>query len=433
MNPLPKTPHTDKSSAGNGYRQSLDALLKGDAPFITAETLKETLARLQPAIARICQKSVPEIAAILRSMTLSTDLPEIESAARKFRNECKHMIVLGAGGSCLSGRALCMLAQEGGPQLHFIDTIDPQAIAQLTARLPLEDTGVLAISKSGGTVETLALLSALLGLADEKNIKLASRTLAICRDDESPLRSLAATHGFATLEHDPDLCGRFSVFSAVGLLPAAIAGLNIRAIRDGANATLAALKQHSEETPSAPALGAASQWLMMMQQKSISTVMAYGEALSGIAWWHRQSWAESLGKSGLGSTAHASFGPSDQHSQLQLYLEGPKDKFFTLLIPATQGTGLAIPKGTLDFLDGHTLGDVMQAEAYATHDSLIAAKLPVRLIEIPETNEASLGALYAHWIFEIILVADLLGINAFDQPAVEESKRLARELLAGGA
>ena len=169
-----------------------------------------------------------------------------------------------------------------------------------------------------------------------------------------------------------------------------------------------------------------------------SVLMTYEDRLAPFGLWYRQLWAESLGKDGTGTTPVRATGTSDHHSQLQLYLAGPRDKMFTLVMPGCRGhgprmdAGLAEEAGT-DSLAGRAMGDLLDAAARATAETLARNGRPVRLMRLNAVDEASLGALLMHFMLETIIAADLLGVNAFDQPAVEEGKLLTREYLREAA
>ena len=172
----------------------------------------------------------------------------------------------------------------------------------------------------------------------------------------------------------------------------------------------------------------------MTRGQNMSVMLPYCERLSGFSAWYRQSWAESLGKGGKGTTPISAVGTTDQHSQLQLYLDGPKDKFFTMIMHDRAGTGQKIHApdfSGLEYLHGKTTGDIMAAEQQATLETLVGHGRPVRVIRIGALDEAALGALLMHFTLEIFFMAKLLDVNAFDQPAVEEGKRAARDYLLG--
>jgi glucose-6-phosphate isomerase len=251
------------------------------------------------------------------------------------------------------------------------------------------------------------------------------------------MRALAERHGLAVIDHDPDLSGRYSVLSNVGLLPAMAAGVDGAAVRAGARAVIDELMGAAEARRCPPALGAALN-VALASERAVGTavLMVYADSLASFALWFVQLWAESLGKGGNGTQPVRAVGTTDQHSQLQLYLDGPRDKLFTLVLVDRAGTGdllrpeLAGHPG-LGYLAGKRLGDLMEAEQRATAEVLTRAGRPTRVIRLSRLDERSLGALLAHFMIETIIAADLLGVDAFDQPAVELGKVLTRRYLAG--
>jgi glucose-6-phosphate isomerase len=244
------------------------------------------------------------------------------------------------------------------------------------------------------------------------------------------MRRVGGEHGIEMLDHDPNIGGRYAALTAVGLLPAKVAGLDIQAVRAGA----AEVVERTFLTDAAePALGAALHHALLKKGKTVSVIMPYCDRLSAFSAWHQQLWSESLGKKGHGTTALRALGAFDQHSQLQLYLDGPCDKFFTLVLLRQENTGAAIPASKekpLGYLSGHTIGDLMAAEQRATVETLVGNKRPVRVLSLDALNEESMGALMMHFMLETMVTGRLWGIDAFDQPAVEQGKRLARECLA---
>ena len=237
------------------------------------------------------------------------------------------------------------------------------------------------------------------------------------------------------LEHDPGIGGRYSGLSNVGLLPAAILGLDIAAIRAGAAMALAPVlaKRPAADVPSA--LGAALNVAAAGAGKNIAVLMAYADKLERFSRWYVQLWAESLGKDGKGTTPLGALGPVDQHSQLQLFIAGPRDKLFTVITTGTKGQGpridaeLAKRAGEPD-LGGRTMGDLVAAQGRATAETLAKNGCPVRTMHVETLNEESLGALMMHFMLETMIAAHLIGVDAFDQPAVEEGKVLAKQYLA---
>jgi len=328
--------------------------------------------------------------------------------------------------------------------LHFIDNLDPDTFGELLATLPLANTRFVAISKSGGTAETL--MQTIAALAAVKQAGLATRLPELFLGVTEPargnkpngLRALFAAHRVTMLDHDPNVGGRYSVLTNVGLLPVAMLGLDIAAIRAGAATALAPVldKRAPAEVPAA--LGAAlAVSLAQTRRKSVSVMMAYAERLERFTRWYVQLWAESLGKDGKGTTPVAALGPVDQHSQLQLYMAGPRDKLVTIVTTAGAGRGprmdadLAKLAGEPD-LGGRTIGDLAAAEARATAQTLANNGCPVRTIHLDRLDEGGLGELLMHFMLETIIAARLLGVDPFDQPAVEEGKVLAKRYLSEG-
>lgn len=361
------------------------------------------------------------------------DLAACVRRAGEIAQTADDVLVLGIGGSSLGARALLALAGGRGPRLHLVDNVDPHGWEAVLARLDPRRTHVLAVSKSGSTVETMA--QALLAAAwAERGGRPLDRTsfTAITEPGPRALRALAERHGAAILDHDPAIGGRFSVLSVVGMLPAVIAGLDVAALREGA---LAVLDDHLRHGPSsAPARGAAL--AVALEDRGLTThvLAVYADRLATFSRWYVQLWAESLGKGGRGSNPVAATGVTDQHSQLQLWLGGPRDKWLTVLGYPTAGAGPVFAgTGGLDYLDGRTLGDLFAAERDATVASLAAAAIPVRTMTVERVDERALGGLFMHFMIETILAGRLMGVDPFGQPAVEDGKARAREALAAMA
>jgi glucose-6-phosphate isomerase len=390
--------------------------------------------KLSAILPRIEKNPVPEAANIFGLATATEDLAEIESIATHIAEHFTDLVVVGMGGSSLSGEALAHLRKPGGVVLHIVDNIDPHTLALLVEALPWKTTAFLVISKSGNTVETHAQMAVFLREAKARGANPAKQFFMITITNNNPLHRMATEYGMRVVGHDPDMCGRFSILSAVGLIPAAAMGVDIRGLRSGAQITLA--ENFTGVDPSA-ADAAALHMALMEKSANIHVLMHYCDRLGGLAAWVRQSWAESLGKAGKGTIPVPSRGATDQHSQLQLYLEGPKDKFFTSLIVDTSGQGAGIgfadtsTDARLSYLNGHTLGDLAMAEQRATNVTLVKAGCPLRTITASRMDEATLGALLMHFALEVVFTAELLGVNAFDQPAVESSKKLALAYLSG--
>jgi glucose-6-phosphate isomerase len=405
------------------------------------------LARTADALTWLKARHADGALPLLRLPERTDDLAEITAAARRLTTGASDIVLLGTGGSSLGGQTLAQLAGHAvpglgllrdGPRLHFFDNLDADTYAAVLARLPLAATRFVAISKSGGTAETL--MQTTLALAALRDAGLAARIPDLVFGITEPavgkrngLRDLLSAHGVAMLDHDPKVGGRFSVLTNVGLLPAAAVGLDIAAVRKGAGAALAPVLAGRAPAEVPAAVGAA---LAIAAGKPISVLMAYADRLERFTRWYVQLWAESLGKDGKGTTPIAALGPVDQHSQLQLFIAGPRDKLFTVITAQVAGRGaridadLARGAGEPDFA-GKSIGDLVAAQGRATAETLAKNGCPVRTFHIDRLDEHHLGELLMHFMLETIIAAHLLGVDPFDQPAVEEGKVLAKRYLAG--
>ena len=371
------------------------------------------------------------------------DLETIHEVAARLSVHCDSVAVLGVGGSSLGAEALCALALAPPVDIRFLNNPDPESVARYLASLDVSRTGLVMVSKSGGTAETLVLAMTLMPalIASRGADAVADFAAAIVEPGDSPLRRLAAHWDVPVVDHPVDIGGRYAALSAVGLLPAALAGLDIAAVRAGAVEALE-MNLAGETIEAVPAaLGAAvSLALLQSQGARMSVLMPYADALAPFARWYRQLWAESVGKNGRGTTPIDALGSVDQHSQLQLYLDGPADKMFTVVTQMLDDRGDRVPPdlATLagaDYLAGRTTGDLLAAEQEATIESLCAHGRPVRRIDVSRVDEAAVGALMVHFMLETVTAAFMMGVDPFDQPAVEDGKERTRQRLAesGGA
>jgi glucose-6-phosphate isomerase len=395
------------------------------------------LAQNLPAFKALVSRENAQAAPLLDLPQRTADLDGIETLAKELRTRFRNIVVAGTGGSGLSGRTLTQMKLSGASMIHFLENIDPDTMDDLLAHLDVENTCFLIISKSGGTAETLSQYYVLFDHVVAKLGKNAvrERFIIITMRTNNPLRRAAAEHGLRVLDHDHDIGGRFAILTVVGLLPAAIAGLDIRALRRGAQSVVAQMESCASPAACPPAFGAALQYAFVEAGYPMSVMLPYSERLSGFSSWYRQNWAESLGKGGKGSTPIRAVGTTDQHSQLQLYLDGPRDKLFHMILLDRAGKGAVIraPEGAeLDYLRGKTMGDVMAAEQKATFETLVLNHRPVRVFKLDVLGEEQMGALLMHFMLEIILTAGLFNVNPFDQPAVEDGKKLTCDYLLTG-
>ena len=421
------------------YQQSIDNCMSaviGDSG-LSGEAFAAALAEARPALDRLRSWRKSGELPLLALPARRDDLQALAPVAARYAESFDDILVLGTGGSSLGGRALCALARpDAGPGIHFLDNVDPDGFAAMLNGLDLARTGAIVISKSGGTPETMAQFIACLARFRDAlgEDALARHVTAITEPADNPMRRLAGRFDIPLLDHDPGIGGRYAALSLVGLLPAAIAGLDPGAVRQGARDALEAAL--GDPADSAPAAGAAlSVGLARDCGVRATVVMPYVDRLALFARWHRQLWAESLGKGGHGTTPLDALGTVDQHSQLQLWLDGPADKMFTLIAGPAAGRGDAISTEfaggdpALDWLAGRTLGDLLDASCRATAGALVARGRPVRMIRLDGIDEAALGALIMHFMLETIVAAHMMGVDPFDQPAVEEGKVLTRQYM----
>lgn len=406
------------------------------------------LARTTGALSKLRARHADGSLPLLRLPEKRDDIATILGYAALLRDGTRDVVFLGTGGSSLGGQTLAQLAGcavpgvgmlRDPPRIHFMDNLDPDSYGALLARLPLKTSRFVAVSKSGGTGETLmqtiAALDAVKAAKLDPHAHFIGITEPIRGGKSNGLRDLLGQHQIRLMDHDPGVGGRFSVLTNVGLLPAAVCGLDIGAVRTGAADALAPALAGKSPAEVPAAMGAALA-ISLASHKTISVMMAYADRLERFTKWYVQLWAESLGKDGKGTTPIGALGPLDQHSQLQLFIAGPRDKLFTVVTADPAGRGPRMPadlaklSGEPDF-SGKTMGDLVAAQGRATAETLAKNGCPVRTIVLPQLDERHVGELLMHFMLETIIAADLLGVDAFDQPAVEEGKVLAKRYLGG--
>lgn len=433
-------------------KQSIDSCFDvevGTAGLSRGE-YEAVLARTESGLAWLREAHSSGTLPLLSLPAREDDLGEIRMAAEWLAEDTTDIVVLGTGGSSLGGQTLAQVGGwrlpitgdlRNGSRLHFLDNLDPLGLSAALAVLPLQTTRALVISKSGGTGETLIQAMALLSVLEDAGLsdRIGSHILGLSEPAISgrlnKLRKLLEPLGVRFINHDPGVGGRFTALTNVGLIPAELVGLDIVAVRDGAARALAPVLDNATPANVPAAVGAALA-VAFAEARGVSqdVLFAYGDRLERFTRWWVQLWAESLGKQGHGMTPVVAVGPVDQHSQMQLFLDGPADKFFTLLVTDIADKGpridpaLAVEADHPEF-GGHTVGDFVASQQRATIDTLARNGRPVRVLHVSSVDDARIGELMMHFMLETILAAHLLGVDAFDQPAVEEGKILARTYL----
>jgi glucose-6-phosphate isomerase len=388
------------------------------------------------------------------------DLPDDRASARACMDfarqlppEIDTMVVLGIGGSSLGPRALySALARPfdllrprapGMPRrLFFPDNVDPVTMAGLLEVCDPARTIWNVVTKSGGTAETAAQLLVVEELLQQKlGAERARRHVVATTDPQKgALRRTAEARGWQTFAVPPNVGGRFSVLSPVGLLPAAVAGLDVAGLLDGARRMRdLAIGRDLRANPAA-LLAALLHWHHTERGRPITVMMSYVDGLYDTADWFRQLWAESLGKEratdgrvvNVGPTPIAARGATDQHSQLQLYVEGPTDKVVLFLTATERGVEVPIPSSELArsqpdyaYLAGKGLGQLLDAELKGTMGSLLRRRRPAGLLALKRVTAAALGELLVLLEAATAHAGPLYGVDPYDQPGVEEAKRLA--------
>jgi len=378
------------------------------------------------------------------TITQTWDLAE--GIARRFDN----LVVLGIGGSSLGPRALISAlrnplynllppeARERRPRVLFCDNVDPESFGAMLDLLPLSRTAFNVISKSGSTAETMAQLQIVRHRLDLLHGEEAREHLVLTTDPaEGPLRAIAESEATPSFAIPAAVGGRYSVLSPVGLFPAAVAGVDIQALCAGA----AAMEQRcwARDILANPAALLATMLFLFDREagRPIDVFMAYSDALARLCSWQCQLWAESLGKRlsakgeevFSGPTPVAAVGATDQHSQLQLFLEGPQDKVVVFIGAEQYRRDVEIPEwvgseeAIFQTLGGKSLGKLLQAEQKATALALARAGRPSITLTLPEINPRHVGELLMLLQCTTAIAGGLYGVNPFDQPGVELGKR----------
>ena len=378
----------------------------------------------------------------------------VKEYAALVENRFENILVLGIGGSALGGLALTeallkpfwnFLSNEqrnNYPRIFFLDNIDPDTIVGLLDFLDLKKTLVNVITKSGSTAETMSQfmiikdkLESELGADYRKNI------VATTDKNTGVLKQIAEQEGYKMFIIPDDVGGRFSVFSAVGLLPFALVGIDIDDIINGIKDMDLALK-NTDINENIAAQNALIHYLLDLKKgKSISVMMPYSSRLKYVADWYAQLWAESLGKQqnlngdivNIGQTPIKALGATDQHSQIQLYNEGPNDKIITFIRVGEFDNNLQIPNifeyTGIGYLGGKSVNDLLNAEADATRVALSDFNRPTVTITLPKINGYYLAQLLYMFEVQTAIAGSLYNIDAFSQPGVEQAKNYTYALM----
>ncbi len=438
------------------YYKNVTSAVIGEKDGISPEQLKGLSEQTKPVIAKLNQqRAAGEIP--YRDLPYNKEYPaEVKKIANEIKGNCENFVVLGIGGSALGNIALQTALnpymynldanqRNNNPRLFVLDNVDPCQLGSFLDYIKgnLDKTIFNVVSKSGRTSETasqfMIIRKMLIDAFGEDGHK--DHIIATTDRNEGALRKIADKAGYRTLPVPDGVGGRFSVLSPVGLLSAVVCGIDIEELLAGArDMDEKVSSENFFENPAA--INAAINCHYYNRKKNISVMMPYSYALKDFADWYRQLWAESLGKNvdlagkevHVGPTPVKALGATDQHSQIQLYREGPNDKLFTFLQVKDFGRQLepvCPPDCTneLEYLAGKDLADLLNNEKLATEYALIYDKRPCMTVLFDKLCPRTIGAFI--YLFEVTtsLAGLLLNINAYDQPAVEFGKKAASALM----
>jgi glucose-6-phosphate isomerase len=399
---------------------------------IAKSSIKNFTSKIEDAHKQIIDRAWSGLAFI---DLLDQDTSEIKKVARYVRKTSENFLLLGIGGSSLGPRAILDSMSpfhnlKKKPRVFIYDNVDPRTLKHILSIIDLKKTSVNIISKSGSTAETAASFMVLWDKIKKMPGREISKKLIITTDPEKGnLRRIVHENGLMSLSIPPGVGGRYSVLSPVGLLLAEVIGINSEELLKGAR-DIHKKCSHPDIWKNPAYLFGTLLYLMENEKKRFINVMfPYADSLKPLSEWFCQLWAESLGKENKGLTPYPSLGTTDQHSQLQLWIEGPQDKVIIFIRIINYGVDIKIPKvfkeiEGLSYLSAHPLSALIKAEEEATELALAKAGRPNMTITIPKIDAYHLGQLFHFLEIATAFTGFLYGINPFNQSGVEEGKNL---------
>ncbi|KAF0146474.1 MAG: glucose-6-phosphate isomerase [Nitrospirae bacterium] len=390
------------------------------------EGIKTTVSNIDK---RIKSKERPELAFI---DLLEQDTSEIKKTASFIRDNFENFIILGIGGSALGPRAITEALSpfhnlDKKPRVFIYDNVDPGTLDRMLSLTDLKKTAVNVITKSGSTAETMSSFMVLWDRMNKAGSDALKSFIATTDPEKGNLRKIANEKGLKALSIPSGVGGRYSVLSPVGLLLAEVIGVSADEMLQGAR-DIHQRCSDAEVWKNPAYLFGVLLYIMEREEKRTMNVMVpYADGLKPLAEWFCQLWAESLGKLGTGLTPYPSLGTTDQHSQLQLWMEGPEDKVVIFIKVDDYGVDIKIPKvfqdmDGLNYLGGHTMSELIKAEQESTELALAKIKRPNMAIGIPKIDAYHMGQLFHFFEMATAFTGFLYGINPFNQPGVEEGK-----------
>jgi len=327
-----------------------------------------------------------------------------QSMVKKFY-QYKNIVVIGMGGSVLGAKSIySFFKNKVKKEVFFFDNLDPNLFLKYKKITNLKNSCFIVVSKSGNTLETIANLDAIFS----KKIK-KTKLVIITEIKDSKLMNFANKHNIEIIEHKEFIGGRYSVLSEPGMFPATLMGLNISKFKN------LKILIKNKNFISCLIHNVASIYTLSSKKINNSVILNYDSNLNDLGYWYQQLTAESLGKKGKGINPVLSFGPKDHHSLLQLYLDGPKDKFFTFFSSYANS--------------GKKIVSIIKAQNEATKSIFKKKKIPYRQFIFKNKDESELGSIFTFFVLETIILSSLMNVDPFDQPAVEQVKTETKKFL----
>ena len=382
------------------------------------KNLKKTKKVFSSFIVDLKNNQIP----LLKSYEKNYEFDFSATTVKKF-SKYRNIVVIGMGGSILGTKSIySFLKKRIKKEVFFFDNLDLNLSLKYKKIKNLKNSCFIIVSKSGDTLETITNLGAIFS----ENL-LKNKLIIITEITDNALMAIANKYNAEIIEHKKFIGGRYSVLSETGMFPAALMGLNLMKFKN--------LKRliNNKNFISSLIQNVASIHTLNSKKINNSVILNYDSSLNDLGYWYQQLVAESLGKQGKGINPILSFGPKYHHSLLQLYLDGPKDKFFTFFNSSKRENKLKVARGiipnNMGFLINKNLEFIINAQCNATKNIFKLKKIPFRQITFNKKNEDELGEIFTFFVLETILLSRLMNINPFDQPAVEEVKIETKKFL----
>jgi glucose-6-phosphate isomerase len=399
---------------------------------LTEKMLEDFVSTAESAHRKMADRTSPELAFM---DLIVQDISEVKKIAEEIRRDSDNFLLLGIGGSALGPRAVLEALSplhniRKSPKVFIYDNVDPRTLKHMLSVIDLKRTAVNVISKSGSTAETAASFMILWDAMKKANAgSVSKRFIATTDPEKGTLRKIVNNEGLMSLVVPTGVGGRYSVLCPVGLLLAEVAGIDSGELLTGARDIHDKCSKADIWKNPAYLFGSLLYLMDRERGRSIDVMVPYADCLKSLSEWFCQLWAESLGKNGRGLTPYPSTGTTDQHSQLQLWIDGPQDKVVTFIRVNDYGDDIKIPAVFQEFegmsyLSGHTLSGLIHAEQEATELALVKAGRPNMTISIPRIDAYHLGQLFHFFACATAFTGFLYEINPFNQPGVEEGKNL---------